>query len=328
MTEKYDGDERSAQDQKIEKFLELNRRNLLKGSAASVLGLPLLSGQVGGQTTKNSPQTNESTTLLGSFEESTDGWRTNGGNKLGRASADSFAGKAFEGKYALAVVTQGDGYPMIENKKLLRSIDLVEQPYLGLSVRPAIEDSNSNVTFQMRLHYNPDSVNLKDQKGNNRKNGKGGTVGRPLVVESPKMTVSQYTLSRLTWDLTDVDRNARQNAKRFEINWYPTEFPPSGGARGNQQTYEYTGYTLFDDIHVSDDPTNISRERLRTLSRELKLSHGSLVKRNTDVEAKGLEVGQFEFSDGTFIDYKVERIAENKYLYTLAGEDFKLGGGW
>lgn len=167
---------------------------------------------------KNSDPT---TTVISTFEDGTEGWRTNGGNKLGRASSEAFGGLV-GGSYGLAVLTQGDAYSMIENMKRIQKADFVDSPYLVADVLPAVADSGSNVTFQFQLHHLPIHSGKQGRKSGTSNNG------RPRVVTSPMQVVPQYRKSQLSWDLSDVSTEARANAKRLELRWHLTDENPKG----------------------------------------------------------------------------------------------------
>lgn len=305
-----------------EYVMNINRRSFIQGTGAGTLlsTLPVRA------LAKNSDAT---TTSISTFEDGIEGWRTNGGNDLGRVSAESFGG-VVEGSYGLAVLTQRDAYPMIENTDRVPEADFVSAPYLVADALPAVADSGSNVTFQFRLHHKPTEGNGKGKSGGEKRNGNGRNKdpGRPRVVSSPPIGIPQYRKSQLSWDLSNVSEDVRANATRLELRWHLGEETPERGPRGNQHDYDYQGYTVFDSFRLTDDPTKVSTKALSQTMTNMRLEHGVLTSTEVNEERAGYESGVFRFSDGTTIDYRFEQIGEEKYKYTIGDTEYKLGGGW
>lgn len=261
-------------------------------------------------------------TLLGGFESDLEGWQTNGGNELERISDDEFAGSATQGSHALAVGTDGDAYPMIENKKRIRRADFDDSPFLMADVVPVVADTDSDIVFTFRYHH---ADAPPDSKGNTQSRQEKPT----LVEESPEIRVPQFLQSQIHWDMSELDESTRSKPRRLEIAWYPVDHPPVGGPRGGGSgAFDYRGYTLFDNIHLSDVPTDLSRGALQDKLRQLRLDRGRIVKVETDELSKTFESGRFLFGDGESVPYQFEVSESDQFKYAIDGETFELGGGW
>lgn len=259
-------------------------------------------------------------TRLGDFESGLDGWRTDGRNELARVNDDQFAGSVAHGNWALAVRTEGDSYPMIDNRRLARRADFKQSPYLQGTVVPVIADAAGEVVFRFRF-YHTSSPDGRDHGGEQR--------GSPTVIESPEIRVPQLNRSRVYWDMSGLDDEALENPVGLGIAWYHADHPPRGGPRGTDRgRFDYQGYTLFDDIHLTDDPADIGTTAARDQLRNLRLTHGLLVSVETDELIETSESGRFLFTDGTGVPYSFEQVGSDRFVYVIGDEAFKLGGGW
>lgn len=312
-----------AQEEKTQES-KLYRRGFLQLSSMTVAA-PLLSRSAEGA------NSTDSTTLLGGFETDLNGWQTNGGNELVRVTDEQFSGAVTQGSRGLAVDTDGDPFPMIENKTRVRKADFVDAPYLAADVLPVVEGIESDVIFQFRYHHGdtPASTNggKKNENGNDDSNNGNGE--KPvLVVESPKRRVRQFSGSRIYWDMTGIDEAKRAEPHRLELMWYPADHPPNHGPRGRGSGFDYKGITLIDHIHLSSDPSDIDGPALSNTLRDLRMKHGALVAVETETLTDDAETGQFVYTDGFEIAYAFRIVTPDKFIYTVGNDEFKLGSGW
>lgn len=298
----------------------IDRDRLRRGSAVGA-ALSFLPGAT------TAARSGGSKALIGGFEQGIDGWKTNGGNELTQVTDDEFVGAVTQGSKALAVEIDGDPFPMIENKKRVKQADFVGSPYLMADVLAVVADTDSDVVFQFRYHHGGPPANAGG--GNANKGGKNRQKKSVEVIESPELRVPQYSQNRLYWDMSDVDEKILARPKRLEITWYPADHPPNGGPRGRgPASFDYRGITLFDNVHLSDDPADIGSVGVKDKVTNLKLNHGFLVSLETDELADDVESGRFVFSDGAEVPYTFETLADDRFRYTIGGDAFKLGSGW
>ncbi|PSP78791.1 hypothetical protein BRC81_07150 [Halobacteriales archaeon QS_1_68_20] len=255
--------------------------------------------------------------LLGGFEDGFDGWKTNGGNELHRVSADSFDTAVTQGGHALGVKIDGDPHPMIQ-KPNVGGASFDQRPHLGVDVLAATYGDDADVVFSMRYHYDS-----RGGKGGNRK-------GKPNVAESDDVRVPQYRSSTLYWDMSDLPDEALASPRRLEITWHPAGRDPSvqPEGRGPASGKEYRGFAVFDNVRLSDVPTDYTANALSALTQRLIREHGSVERAIPEEGDADTEQGRILFADGTTVPYTVERLADEKFVFTLDGEAFKLGGGW
>ncbi|MCT9097935.1 hypothetical protein [Haloarchaeobius sp. HME9146] len=290
---------------------------------------PVAAGSSGGEQT------------VWSFEDDLDGWQTNGSNSLVRVSNEEFSG-IVTGSHGLGVTTDGDPYPMIENKTRLSEVDLVESSYLSVDVLPIVFGSDSDVVFQFVLHATPEETgeNGRSRNGDSTEKGKNGSqgkrsdgssdsAGRPRSVSSPELRVEQYSASTLGWDLESYPTWVRRNATRLEIRWHPADYEPRGTPRGNgPATSDYDGFTVFDRVQVTDDVATVEQSQAANDLTRLRADRGRVTAVETSERTEDYEAGEFNFADGTTVPYEFERLDRSKYRLTVDGTAYRLGGGW
>lgn len=313
-----------------------SRRSILKGigaaSTATALGGALPAAVA------SSPERNR--TVLGNFEDDLDGWTTNGGNELHRVQREERPFAVSRGSYGLNVDVQDDPYPVIENKAAVKRADFVGNPYSLATVTPSrVGDTRSTLTFKFRLHYSATgrdqgakgkAGNEKKGSGNNAGNDAGQSSGKKpvLVKESEEMVVRPHVQRTLTWDMSGIGRKKLANAKRLEIGWYPTDHPPERGPRGKGPGYEYRGHALFDDIHITDDIAAISAREIAGQWEDYEQSHGRYEETVITSSTAEKETGKFVFTDGTEIAFSFVDEAEDRSVFEIDGESYRLGRGW
>lgn len=305
------------------KTLSSERRSVLK-SAPAVSGFLLLGELATGRTAASE---DASVVHLGEFSDGLDGWTTNGGNDLSRVSEEEMPAAVRAGTHALSVRIDGDRHPMIENEKKVKKANVAEHPYLLAHVFGYAEDTSSDLMFKFRLHH---TATPTDGRGNGNGNS-GGNGGRGsgkdvLVEESDEQTVSQINPSQIKWNLTDLDDEILETAKRLEITWYLKDQPAEGGPRGrNKGDFDYRGRLALDDIRLTDDVSGgeilASQEKTRDLHRK----HGMIAERTFEKRGENMISGTFVFVDGTEVPVAVEKVDE-QVRYTIDGESFFLGG--
>lgn len=287
-----------------------DRRSFLQSVGATAL----LSTLPGEALADNSDPT---ATHLGSFDDGTNGWEPAEGNELGRVESDSMSGY-LDGSHGLAVGTKIDNQAMITNSQDVREFDLTGSSHLVTDVIPAVGGADSNVTFQFAIHYTSGDDVASPSDGATD----GGSTDSE-VVTSPTKSVPQYQKCVVSWDLGTVDANVKRNARRLDIRW-----TPSDDASNANRPVENRMYTIFDDVRLIRDITEINVQELNQTVTNLRLDHGALESVDVREEQDDLERGEFVFNDGTTVTYVLEEVGEDKYRYTLGDEEYKLGGGW
>lgn len=295
--------------------LKQGRRSLLK--TLSLTGVLSVTGVGIGEAMAGAEEGDVE--LLGGFETGLDGWKTNGGNEFHRVSADSFGTAVTQGDHALGVRIAGDPYPMIL-KPNIGDARFDELPHLGVDVLAATYDNDAAVVFSIKYHY--DSRDGKD--GNANRNGK------PKIAESGDIHVPQNRSSTLYWDMSDLPDEALSAPRQLEIMWHPADQEPNEQPEGREpaSAYDYRGFAVFDNIRISDDPTDFAANALSAQTQQLIREHGSVERAISEEQDADIERGKILFADGATVPYTVERLADEKFVFALDGEEFKLGGGW
>lgn len=265
------------------------------------------------------------TTVLGDFEDGTEGWTTDGGNSLSTVSRSEQRLGVTHGSRALEVHVNGDGFPAIHNRRAIGRADLVEYPYLIADVTPGTDANvDSALSFQFRLHHSHGG----DETGGNGKRGSTSNEKPALVEASREVTAGAPFTDSLTWDLTELDEEVRRKAKRLEIRWHPLRYPPEGGARGNQRNVDYRGSVYVDWVRLSDNPTDVAARQYHQRWQSLEAEHGRYVDTEIEERTDDGESGAFVFEDGTRVAYELVVLGEHKYRLTVDSESFQLGTGW
>lgn len=302
----------------------LKRRSLLQIATAAG-GVGMLSPSVAAAPGQNNNGSNSgSITQLGDFETGLNGWTTNGGNKLRQSSSNEFPAGIDSGERALVTEVNGDLFPMIENKKRVKKADFSNNPYLRMHVLAQANDTDSDLSFQFRLHHTP--VNGGKKKG--RKKKRGDTPGSKdvNVKESDIKTVPQLRSKVVQWDMTDLSTEILEAATRLEIVWYLEEHEPDRGHRGRAKgEFDYDGIVIFDDIRLSDTIPVTESQQSHEKKRDLHSEHGSIADRVLEEQREGYERGTYVYSDGTEVPYEFELLSEG-YRYVIDGESFEIGG--
>ncbi|EMA14213.1 hypothetical protein [Haloarcula amylolytica] len=271
--------------------------------------------------------------VIDDFEDGLDGWHTDGGNSLRVIEPSGPTSGVTHGSNVLEVTVNRDAFPNIVTNRV-KQVDLVNNPSLLADVTPQLDQSvESSLTFQLRLHHSHRRANETGKKG--RKHGKakrssGGTPNENsvMVVESPEIVASPGFTERLSWDLSDVDEAIRRKAKRLQIRWYPTRYPPERGAKGKQKKVDYSGTVHVDWVRTTESVNEVAEVRYQRQWQSLKAEHGPYRDTRILEQTDSTEHGEFVFDDGTAVYYSVEVLADDKFELTIASETFKLGDGW
>lgn len=321
------------------KIQGIDRRGLLKvlGAAGALKSLP--EGFAGVAGAKEDGETR----LLGGFESGRDGWKTNGGNELHIVDEDSFPPGVTQGAQALGVRVSGDPFPHVW-KKDVRNVDFEAHPYFVGNVLATTFDNDADVVFRIRYHYGQTGGGGNQQRhkrsGNGKKDGeesneeqnrsRADPVGKPNVVESPKIRVEQLTPSTLHWDMSGLPDGALADPARIEVAWYPADHPPETGVNGRDSasSYDYRGGVVFDNVRVTNDPNEGTADAMPQTFDRLQSAHGPVEEVVTDRVEDDDEYGRIVFGDGTQVSYTFETVGGGRYRFELNGESFKLGGGW
>lgn len=296
------------------------RRNLL-ASISGTGAAAIITGLLPQTATANEER---NITVLGSFESGKDGWQTNGRNELERIEKRERPAAVVEGSHGLMTIVNGDSYPMIENKKRVLQADIVTHPYLFASVTPSdVSDTDSKVSFKFRLNHSTGTTNSggSGSQGNTRSKSAN-------VVESEPTEVRPLSRSLLTWDLSEIDNAKLKKAKRLEIIWYPTDFPPSGSSRGHGKDLDYRGDVVFDDIHLSDSRTQLSSVKLARDFQDLQFEHGQYQDTDITFRDETYESGKFVFASGAKVKYAFEELDSGRFEITIGNNTYQIGEGW
>lgn len=305
--------------------LRPSRRNVLQTLGLASTGYVL---QGGVSTATAEPA--DSTTRLGQFESGTDGWRTNGGNDLHVVHHDSFPVGITQGEQALGFRVDGDPYPMLW-KTDLDGVDFENNPYLTADVLPSSYGNDAPVIFQFRYHYTPSerSGSGGDQQRRDEQGG-SNSAGRPQVATSREIRIHQMDTATLSWDMSGLSQDALRSPNRLDIVWYPADDPPKSrpDGRGSGSSDEYEGAVIFDDIRLHAEAAVVGSVGIRQTVFDLEERFGPIDRVRTATIDGDVETGDVEFADGTTVSYRFETIGEERAIYTIDGESFKLGGGW
>jgi hypothetical protein len=149
-----------------------------------------------------------------------------------------------------------------------------------------------------------------------------------MVVESSKIVASPGFTERLTWDLSDVDEAIRRKAKRLQIRWYPTRYPPKGGSKGKQKQHQYSGTVHVDWVRATDSANTVGEVAQQRQWKSLKAEHGPYRETIILGQTEDTEHGEFVFDDGTAVAYDLVVLDDDRFELTIGSETFKLGDGW
>lgn len=274
--------------------------------------------------------------VLGEFEDDLDGWQTNGGVQLSRVSSAEEPTAVENGEYGLAVSSNGDTYPVIENKKRLKGANLVDTPYLLGRIRTPIIQEQTELTVLLRYHHLATPANgagghgKGKGKGNGASNGKGPKHSpgkKPVLVEEKQLTVPLASRSAFFWDLSGLSEEKLETPQRLEIGWYVGDSAPRRGPRGKQHDGPDPKTVYLDTIRLTSSRDFIDRAALTNYIDQLVLQHRDYRYESREF-FEGGERGLFVFADGTEIDVRWEDLSPDKERYTIGGQVFKLGGGW
>lgn len=258
---------------------------------------------------------------LGDFESGLDGWTTTGGNDLFRVSSDDLPTGVVNGQFGVAVEIDGDAFPMIENKKRVKDADFLNYPFLHVHVLAHAEDTDSDLAFQFRLHHRATPANGSRTQG--PRQGK-----EVLVEESDRKEVPQLTPRRIQWDMSDLPREVLESANRLEIVWYLADHEPDGGHRGRSDgDVDFRGIVAFDDIRLSESAPVSQAHAYRDEKMNLHRKHGMIVDRVFEEQTEDFERGTLVFVDGTEVSFEFEALADGRFIQTIDGETFEIGGG-
>lgn len=308
----------------------LTRRTLTKSIAGLGVATALAPGAAATAATSDN-------IILGEFEDGLDDWRTNGGVQLSRVSSTEEPTAVEHGKYGLAVSSNGDTYPVIENKKRLKGTNLVDIPYLLGRIRTSLVPDHTKLTVLLRYHHRATPANGAGGRGNARGRGNGASGNgkgpkhspgkKPVLVEEKQLTIPLASRSAFFWDLSGLSDEKLETPQRLEIGWFVGDSVPRRGPRGNQHDGPDPKTVYLDSIRWTSSRDFVDRAALMNYMDQLVLQHGDY-----RYESRGFfdggERGVFIFTDGTEIDSRWKDLGSDKERYTIGERVFKLGGGW
>lgn len=130
-------------------------------------------------------------TAIGSFEDGIGDWRTNGSNDLELVDEEQRPYAVQSGTHALQIASNGDPYPMIENKAAVRNADFANNPFLVSDVTVGnLGGEPGKVTFVLRYHYKSAGPPNRDS---GQKQERGKKEKRRIVAETPNLGPSLLT---------------------------------------------------------------------------------------------------------------------------------------
>lgn len=294
--------------------MEFARRGFLRALGAAAAS-SLLPGIAAGR------EPTGATTLLGDFEGGLDGWRTNGGNDIGRIHKSGVPGTLVNGEFGLGVQVHGDPYPMVENKRRVSRADFAAEPYLLADIITTVRDSDAELVVQFRYHHSDGDSGEQSSGADSSHQEKPA-----LVEESPEMSVTQAVASQLYWDMSDLSNEVLSSPERLEIVWYSADQKPDGGPRGRGSSAGVEGLTVLDNVRLTDAPHVAAQTGVRNTVRDLRLEHGHIDDVVTTQRSDTAESGYILFADGTQISYEFEVLSDDVYRYVIDGETFRQGG--
>ena len=297
----------------------ISRRNIIKLAASGGV-LSLVPIHVGAE--------DGNLTLLGDFEDSLDGWKTNQGNDLVVVTEDEEPFAVTEGERALKVNATGDPYPMIENKQRVRDADFAENPYLLADVFVGEARGLSEVEFTLRFHYGEDGRGNGNRGGDRNRRWRGrGRQKKSVRVEETTLTLPQLSDATLFWDMSEIDDVKLSNPRRLEIAWRLKDSPSPTGPRGRGPREGYQGDVYFSNVRLTDDVNSLSREGVALQLNKLRAQNGTY-RYEADFRTDEVEEGRFVFNNGNEIPVEFETVDGDRFVYSIDGESYRIGGGW
>lgn len=305
--------------------LSLERRAVVKATGATIASsvLPVAVAGASGNTT-----------VLGDFEGSLDGWKTNGGNELASRGADTWDKPITKGSQALEVRSTGDPYPLVFNSERTAAADFASNPYLLADVTVAgFEKIDDDVDFSLRFHFSRSGGQGRTRgRGNGNDPSGGGPSGQsqsPNVEIFDPIRVPQGGQMKLYWDLRALSTEKRENAKRIGIAWHAHGTEPKKGPSGRGPGEPLRGRVYFDNVRITDNLTEFNESAIEHHLLSLQRNHGSYTVSTTAFDRDNLiEEGVIEFYDGTEVATRLAILGDGKFEYTIGDTTYRLGSGW
>lgn len=299
--------------------LPIGRRDVCKAMGATIAGslLPVSVASASGDAT-----------VLGDFEESFDGWKTNGGNSLDRVTAERWDRPVTSGSHALEVRSNGDPYPLVFNTDRASEADFWSNQYMLADVTVGgLEDGVGALAFTMRYHH---SAGKGGGKGGDSPGGNPPGQGRsPNVEVFDPIPVPEGVQATLHWDLSELSEGVRRAPKRVGIAWHAQGTEPNKGPSGRGPGEALTGSVFLDNVRLSADLTEFNRSAIEQHMLSLQDDYGSYTYTIADFDSEALvENGVLEFYDGTEIPTEFTIHGDQQFEYTIDDTSYRLGGGW
>jgi len=235
-----------------------------------------------------------------------------------------------EGTQALEVSATGDPYPMIENKERVRNADFGENPYLLADVLVDEARELSEVEFTLRFHYGGDGHGNSNngRRGNGRGGGRGrGRQKKSVRVKETTITLPQLSDATLFWDMSEIDDAKLSKPRLLEIAWRLADSSSPAGPRGRGPGQGYQGDVYFDNVRLTDDVNAYSREAIALQLNKLRARNGTYTY-EADSRTEEFEEGRFVFNNGEEVPVEFETVDEDRFVYIIDGESYRIGGGW
>ena len=248
---------------------------------------------------------------------------------MSRVSKTDAPASVTEGETALSVEIGSGGRPRI--RKELRKVGLSEKPYLIADVVSATtpnrasfsgideEILRSEVVFEIRL---------RDEQGTVIPTETFGFFGslvddffprerRGTRTEATQMERPLLSDTHIYWDMSSLDDGFLSTADVLEIEWYLEGGADSDNSLEGMRTY-------FDNIRMTSSESSISRVAIGVQQSRLRAEHGTYryeaLSRNGTVER-----GKFVYSDGYEVEVRFEMVSEDRYVYTIGNESYRIG---
>jgi hypothetical protein len=127
--------------------------------------------------------------------------------------------------------------------------------------------------------------------------------------------------------MSDIDDAKLSNPRRLEIAWRLADSSSPSGPRGRGPGEGYQGDVYFDNIRLTDDVNSLSREAIALQLNKLRAQNGTY-RYEADSRMGEVEEGRFVFNNGNEVPVEFETADEDRFVYTIDGESYRIGGGW
>jgi len=261
--------------------------------------------------------------VIGGFESGFDGWSGNGAS-VSRVTDEDVQGAALEGEYALRADAEG-AHPSI--RRSVRDVSLADKPYLisdvvtvpdGFSSSESAEDIlGSEVVFEISLgrggffsFSSPLNRILGAVFGESGDRG-GGTAN------SPGLRRPVVSDTHIYWDMSGLEDGFLSSARSLRVSWRV-----DGGPVDAEDLSVY-----FDNVRVSSSVGELSGAAIEIKQGRLRAEHGTY-RYEAGFRNESFESGRFVYSDGYEVDVEFETVSDNRYLYSIGNDTYRMGSGW